>query len=126
MKMRHRWKIILGLTTLLLVGVAIGSLLTLRVAGRRPHFRKDMPDWSSRALSRYESRLDLTTEQVEKLKPLFDETGSKLMAMRKQAREEMKVLFRTLHDDVSTELNLDQRVKLEEFEKERNRHHHSR
>jgi len=122
MKAFRYWKIVLSLGALFLLGGAAGSVLTLRlrpeatVAARAPEEK-----WQALTLADYRARLNLTPEQVERLRPVFGVTGQKLRTLRSYTAERVAGLVKEMNQQVMSELTAEQQVKLRELLQERER-----
>jgi hypothetical protein len=73
----------------------------------------------SRLQDRLKLKLNLTDEQMKKLQPVFDQTAQELRAVRSKAISETEAIICRAHSQIARELNPEQRVKLEEFDRER-------
>lgn len=122
MKTSTNWKIILGLVAIFALGAASGSLITARLQPAPGPLKTIEPPeekWRALTLADYETRLALTPEQVERLKPLFGLTGRKLATLRANTAERAAGLIHQMNADVMPELTPDQRVKLKQLLEER-------
>ncbi len=111
-----RWKIIGSMAGLFLLGAVSGGLVVWH--GWRPSGPPE-EKWTATTLAEYERRLQLTPEQVQKLKPAFIEAGHTLKAVRLQIAQQVLVVTKQLNDAVESELTSAQKLLLEDLLRER-------
>ena len=122
MKTSTNWKILFGLVAIFALGTASGSLVTARLRpAPTPVQTKPAPEerWQALTLTDYEQRLALTSEQVEKLKPIFGLTSRKLATLRANTAERIAAMVHEMNSEVMAELNPEQRGKLKQLLEER-------
>lgn len=119
--LRH-WKVILSLLAIFIAGTVTGSFLTVR-AIRMFANRNAMgpliplsPKWQSVAMKNYERRLKLTPEQMDKLRPAFEQAGNELGGVRTNTMTDVGMIIRRLNLQVEASLTPEQH---DEFEKMR-------
>jgi hypothetical protein len=116
MKTVSNWKVTLGLVAIFGLGAASGSLITARLgsapgalhAGSAPEER-----WQKLTLDDYQTRLNLTPEQVAKLRPIFGLTGRKLGALRASTAERVTELLREMNTEIMLHLSEQQGTELQ-------------
>jgi hypothetical protein len=86
------------------------------VAARAPEEK-----WQALTLADYRARLNLTPEQVERLRPVFGVTGQKLRTLRSKTAEQVASLVREMNHQVISKLTVEQQAKLRELLQERER-----
>ena len=119
--LRH-WKILVCLTGLFALGAATGSLLTLRLRPEpTPSAQPPEEKWRALTLADYERHMELTPEQVERLKPVFGVTGQKLRTLRANTAERVAELVKEMNQQVMPALNPEQQAKLRKLLEERSR-----
>jgi Spy/CpxP family protein refolding chaperone len=78
-------------------------------------------------VTRLETKLDLNSKQKEQLIKTFSEFGDKIMSLREkntgrdELREEMKIQFDALHNELETILSPEQMEKMQKMNKDRRR-----
>jgi len=117
MNLSRHWKIIASLTGLFLFGAVSGAFITLTITRQRAAEEK----WAHTTLADYEARLHLTPEQVEKLRPLFKQTGGELRELRATTVVKLHATIRRMNDQIATELTSEQRQFFTEFLREKQR-----
>jgi hypothetical protein len=71
--MRH-WKVILSIIAIFIAGIVTGSVLTLRVVKTVANNNLNPDRYPMGLLENYQRRLKLTPEQMEKMRPVIEET----------------------------------------------------
>ncbi len=122
MNLQKNWKVTLYLTVIFIFGGITGSFVTLQILKYTIHYHRHSRDWSARMMKRLESNLKLTPEQVQKIKPIVDQSVDELKAIRsKTIYESSQVIHRT-EEQISRELTPDQQKRFEEIQQERRKH----
>ena len=120
--MRH-WKIILSLVAIFVAGCITGGVLTVaitkRVAARRSAGTAGS-NFGAVVVQHYQKQLELTPEQVEKLKPVFARAAAGLRNSRSNLLTEVTLAMRQMNEDIARELTPEQQARFEKM-KERNR-----
>jgi len=107
-----------------LIAVFLAGLLAGGVAGfslgKRTAFAPPRPqDMASHICERLKSKLRLTPEQVKQIEPLVNETAAELKAVHSTTAERITEIFQTLNQRQTQFLTPEQKVLLEEMERER-------
>ena len=73
----------------------------------------------ARLRARFQSRLDLTPEQVQKIDPMIDQAMRRVEAIRQETASQVFANVSNLHEQVLLVLTPEQKAKFEELERER-------
>jgi hypothetical protein len=119
---RRTWQLLGYLSLVFLAGIAVGVLgqrfYSLSGVSAKAPFRT--PDEVRKAyVADMQSRLKLSSDQVEKLKTILDDTRAHYREFREKHAQEMKVIQDGQVDRINAMLSPDQRVEYEKFRKER-------
>lgn len=121
-------------TIALYVGLVFASGLVLGAFGLRLYEastvsakqRPSPEDLRRRMVAEYESRLNLTPEQISKLNAILDDTRSRM----EESRQKMRPAYQKIHDDqvakIREMLSADQQVEYDKLRKEREQHQKQR
>jgi uncharacterized membrane protein len=124
--LRH-WKIILCMGAIFVVGAVTGGALTLRAVHStvlRTLARNGLfGDWASTTMKRFQARLKLRPEQVQKIQPILEDTGRELKATTREAFAQVVSITVRSNDQVAKELDSDQRLIFEKMNEETRRHY---
>lgn len=122
--MNKPWKVVLAFLGVFVAGAVFGGFLSLRVSrqfGLGPkdeHHASPMDQFVPLILRRYSSRLDLTPEQTEKIRPIVKAAGDELRRLRRSNFTETIAVAERMHDQVNAILTPDQRRIFEDMKKE--------
>jgi len=109
MDIQKHWKIILSLTLIFVAGAVTGSVITFQVVKRMVRNRTNPDQWSARVLREYRSRLHLTPEQIERIRPRMIEANRNLKAARAEFAQTHSMILRDIQSDLMRELTPEQR-----------------
>ncbi|NDF01710.1 MAG: hypothetical protein EB034_26120, partial [Verrucomicrobia bacterium] len=112
------WKVILALVALFLLGAATGTAITLKVVKRIIDTRTNPERMSQTMLREYQRRLKLTPEQVERISPILQRTGSEMWNLRTEMSGRTLQVIRLAHDEIAGELTPEQREEFARVNKE--------
>ncbi len=112
-------KVIACLALVFIAGGSAGAFLTLKNTRPRETQPASVEKACHRLQDRFVSRLQLTPEQVKKLQPVFDETAMQLRSAHARAMQEGDAIIRKAQTQIAAELTPEQKVKLDQFDKER-------
>ncbi len=115
--LRH-WKVILALLALFAFGALTGTVVTLKVVKRVIESRTNPERMSQSMLQEYHRRLNLTPEQVERIRPILQRTGREMWALRTEMSGRTFQVIRLAHDEIATELTPEQREEFARVNKE--------
>ena len=114
---RH-WKIIVSLTAIFVAGAVTGGVITFQIVRKVVRAKTNPELWSKRILHDYKDRLDLSEEQVLKIRPKMAAAGSQMMQTRQQFMQAHGLLMRDLHETLLQELTPGQRKIFQEIREE--------
>ncbi len=112
-------KLALYVLAIFLAGAGSGVLITWRVCRSPPVARLTPAEIGARLRARFQSRLELTPDQVQKIQPMIDQAMRRVEAIRRETASNVFANVSTLHEQVLTVLTPEQKAKFEELERER-------
>lgn len=122
MNFKRNWKVALYLVAIFIVGGITGSFVTLQTLKYTIHKHRNSQDWSARMMKRLELNLKLTPEQVQKIKPIVDQSVDELKAIRSKTIYESSQVIQRTEEQISRELTPDQQKRFQEIQQERRKH----
>ncbi|MFA6545844.1 MAG: hypothetical protein WCS99_15610 [Limisphaerales bacterium] len=114
----QHWKVVLALVVLFVSGAATGTLITLKVVKRVVEGRSNPERVPQFMLHEYERRLDLTPEQMEKIRPIVQLTGREMMELRGEMSGRAFQIFRRSNEKIAAALTPEQKQRFEELQAE--------
>lgn len=132
--MTTQFKLVLGFATLFLAGAVVGGSLGYTAgkskAPKPPLVQeqrekkggghgRDRGDFTERMCARLEKDLNLTPEQVARIKPIYETTELELKAVNAENFDRIRAIFRASHEKIKPVLTEEQRLKFEEKNRER-------
>lgn len=117
--MNKPWKVVFAFTAIFLAGAIFGGLLTMRF-GQHPGSKRGAPPSppSPVMLRIFADRLELTSEQREKFRPMVELADKEMRHMRQVSLKEAGAVLRRLQQEFAKELTLEQRAKLEKMQEQ--------
>jgi hypothetical protein len=127
--MTAKAKLILGLVAIFAAGLVVGGSVGFQVAksnAPKPVEKSDRRDgkrgggdFVTKMCSRQQKDLGLTDEQVEKIKPIYEQANAQLKEVNAENFERVRAIFRSTHEKIKPLLTTDQAQKFEEKNRER-------
>lgn len=124
------WKIVLALTGIFATG-AVTGVTVQKISARRAmaqQMTSDQPDpelqkkmdksskrWTGRTMKRMTERLELTSEQQEKIKPILEESASELTRVQEESRREMRRIIDESRTRINAHLTPEQQARHNEL-----------
>ena len=105
--------------SIFLAGVGSGAFLGWHLSRRSPAAPLTPEEIGARLRTRFQSRLNLTPDQVQKINPMIEQAMRRVQTIRQETANSVFANVSNLHDQVLTVLTPDQRPKFEEMEGER-------
>jgi len=102
-----------------LAGAGSGALIAWQVVRRIPVTPLPAAEIGARLRARFQSRLDLTPEQVQKINPLIDQAMRRVEIIRGETASHVFANVSNLHEQVLLVLTPEQKAKFEQLEGER-------
>ncbi len=68
---------------------------------------------------RLQEKLSLTPDQMKKIEPIIERTGQQFRAVHRKSMEQIEEVIQRSNAEIAKELTAEQRVKLEEMDRER-------
>jgi Spy/CpxP family protein refolding chaperone len=117
MMMDKPWKLVLLLAGIFAAGAVSGGFAIMRFG--RPHPpRPRLDNWREDRLKVLADRLDLTSDQQEKLRPVIRPYAEELTRIRAASINDTRRVLEKLEHDVAEVLTPEQRTKFEEMNRE--------
>jgi hypothetical protein len=119
-----RQKVIFYLAAIFVVGGLTGGVLAWGLKeddkrDKRPRKSQTMRDVCDHMKKRLETKLGLTAAQMQKIEPILDQTSRDMQAIHKRTIGKIDELIEKQNAEIAKELTPEQRVKLEEMNRER-------
>jgi Spy/CpxP family protein refolding chaperone len=112
-------KLVLYVLAIFLAGAGSGALIAWQVSQRTPVAPMTPAEIGARLRARFQSRLNLTPDQVQKIDPMIDQAMRRVEAIRQETAGHVFANVSNLHDQVLTVLTPEQKTRFEELERER-------
>jgi Spy/CpxP family protein refolding chaperone len=112
-------KLALYVLGIFLAGVGSGALIGWQVTRRMPVAPLPPAEIGARLRARFQSRLNLTPDQMQKVDPMIEQAMHRVEAIRQETANHVFANVSNLHDQVLTVLTPEQKAKFEELERER-------
>lgn len=112
-------KAIFYLVAIFIAGAACGTILgyaTGRQQAVSPARQKEM---SERTLRRLETRLNLTPDQIAKVKPIVEQNSAAMQSIHRESWQRVSETFKRMNAQIAGYLTEEQKKKLEAMESER-------
>ena len=114
--MNRRVKAILYLTAIFLAGTAAGFVTGRTSARQQALAPPKPPQMAEHLIARLQKQLKLTPGQLEKIRPLVEQSCVGLDAIHYESWQRVSDSFKTLNQQIAGHLNADQKKKLAEME----------
>jgi Spy/CpxP family protein refolding chaperone len=105
-----------------LAGAGSGALVAWQVSRRMPVAPLTPAEIGVRLRARFQTRLDLTPEQRQKVDPMIDQAMLRVETIRQETASHVFANVSQLHEQVLTVLTPEQKTRFEELERERRDH----
>jgi Spy/CpxP family protein refolding chaperone len=102
-----------------LAGAGSGALVAWQVCRRMPVTPLSPAEIGARLRARFQSRLELTPDQAQKLDPMIDQAMRRVEAIRQDTASHVFANASNLHQQVLGVLTAEQKARFEELERER-------
>jgi Spy/CpxP family protein refolding chaperone len=112
-------KLALYVLGIFLAGAGSGVLIGWQVSQRTPVAPLPPAEIGARLRARFQSRLDLTADQLQKVDPMIEQAMHQVEAIRQETANHVFANVSNLHDQVLSVLTPEQKTKFEELERER-------
>jgi len=106
-----RWRRVLVFVGVFLAGGATGEFVSLRARNAVPA-GPSAQQWAEWRLARLQSALDLSDEQKERIRPLLQDAGEDLSAVRNRTAAEARQILARMLDEIGGELTPEQQQAL--------------
>ncbi len=126
--MTTKTKMVCGLVALFVAGVVVGGSAGFAAAKRKivpqpiaEQKREQGPkrDFADKWCSKLSNDLNLTAEQVERIKPITEETSAQLKAVHVENNEHVRAIFKASHERIKSVLTPEQLTIFEQKNRER-------
>jgi len=112
-------KLIAYLAFIFIAGGTTGAVLMLKNAQVQERQTPSMEKTCNRLQDRLASKLSLTSDQMKKLQPVFEQTSHELRIVHARAIADTDAIIRKAHQRIAVELTPEQKVKLEQCDAQR-------
>lgn len=112
------WKLVLLLTGIFLAGAVAGGFVSLEVAHNMLRKRLAPDNWGPARLKLLAERLELTPDQVERLKPIVRRDVEDLNRLRQQSFAETRRILERMEKDIAAVLTAEQKEKFQKLNQE--------
>ena len=114
-----KWKLRLYVLAIFRAGGGSGAFITWQVGPHRGVAPSSPAEIGARLRATFQSRLDLTPEQVRQIGPLIDQAMRQVEVIRHDTASHVFANASNLHEQVLQVLTPEQKVKFEQLERER-------
>jgi Spy/CpxP family protein refolding chaperone len=126
--MTTKTKLVCGLVAIFAAGIVVGGSVGFTAARKsqapapateqkREHGSKR--DFADKWCSKLSDDLNLTAEQVEKIKPITEETSAQLKAVHAENNDRVRAIFKASHEKIKSILTPEQLAIFEQKNRER-------
>jgi Spy/CpxP family protein refolding chaperone len=122
MNFNKNWKVALYLAAIFIAGGITGSIVTLQTLKHTIHKHRNHENLSAMMMKRLESDLKLTPEQVQKIKPIVDQSVRELEAIRSKTISQSSEIISRSEERITQELTPDQQKRFQKIQQERRKH----
>ena len=112
-------KLVAYVAAIFLAGAGSGALIGWQVCRRLPAAPLPAVEVGARLRALFQSRLNLTPEQVTRINPLIDQAMRQVEVIRRETASHVFANVSNLHEQVLLVLTPDQKAKFEQLELER-------
>jgi Spy/CpxP family protein refolding chaperone len=112
------WKLVLLLIGIFAAGIVTGGFVMMRFGRQLFPAHRGAEEWGPTRLKRLTERLDLTPDQVEKIRPIIHKDSEELSRLRNSSLGETRKVLEQLEHDVSAVLTPEQKTKYDEMNRE--------
>jgi Spy/CpxP family protein refolding chaperone len=114
-----KWKLGLYVLAIFLAGGGSGALIAWKMSRSAAIAPLPPAEIGARLRARFQSRLNLTPEQVQKIDPMIDQAMHRVESIRQETANQVFANVSNLHQQVLTVLTPEQKATFEELERER-------
>src|SRR5262245_29640455 len=125
--MTTKTKLVCGLVAIFVAGIVVGGSVGFTAArkSQAPTPTADQKkehgstrDFADKWCSKLSGDLSLTSEQVEKIKPITEETSAQLKAVQTENNERIRAIFKVSHERIKSVLTPEQLTIFEQKNRE--------
>ena len=110
---------IIYLVAIFIAGAACGAVIGYTSGKREAVVPARQKEMSERTLQRLEARLNLTPEQIAKVRPIVEQNSAAMQAIHRESWQRVSETFKRMNAQIAGHLTEDQNQKLEAMERER-------
>ena len=110
---------IIYLVAIFIAGAACGAVIGYTSGKREAVVPARQKEMSERTLRRLEARLNLTPEQIAKVKPIVEQNSAAMQAIHRESWQRVSETFKRMNAQIAGHLTEEQNQKLEAMESER-------
>jgi Spy/CpxP family protein refolding chaperone len=119
MTTQSKWKLGTYVCAIFLAGAGSGAVVAWEMSRRTPVPPRPPVEIGARLRARFQSQLSLTPEQLQKIDPMIDQAMHRVEAIRNETASKVFANVASLDEQLLTVLTPEQKVKLEELERDR-------
>ncbi len=116
--MDKRWKVIFSFVVVFAAGAVAGGVFTAsQVDAKRKQWRerakdaaRDRGEFSDRVIRHYSKRLDLTSEQIEQIKPILVAAGKQMREVRDEWSKNTALVADEMNKSIAALLTPEQQI----------------
>jgi Spy/CpxP family protein refolding chaperone len=112
-------KLAMYVLAIFLAGAGSGGLVGWQLGRRVPVTPLSPGEIGNRLRARFQSRLDLTPDQVQKIDPMIEQAMRRVETIRRETARSVFANVSNLHQQMLTVLTPEQKTKFEELEHQR-------
>lgn len=112
------WKLVSLLAGIFLLGAVTGGIVSVRLSRGMMQQRVMPEQWGPSRLKLLRERLDLTSEQIERLRPIIKTNTEHLAKLRQSGFDQTRQILEQMEKDIAAVLTPDQKAKYEQMNRE--------
>ncbi len=116
----------LSLSVIFVAGAVTGSVITFQIVKQLVRSKSNPDQWSTRVLREYKRRLNLSAEQIERIRPRLMEANQDLKNARSEFARAHGQVFLDIHASLDEELTPEQRQSFRRLRTEQLQRFHAR
>ncbi len=114
--MDKTWKVVLVFIGIFAAGLVVGGLVTLRVVKYFAPPRLGSPEqFGPQLIKRFTTKLELTPEQQEKIKPVIAQGAEELRQIRRTTWLSSQAVIDRMESEIAAQLTPEQKIKFEQM-----------
>ena len=118
---KTKLKIASYLLLIFVAGAVSGGLIAWKAGGPKgvpPHLPRDQGQICDFILKKWKEKIDLTEEQITKIRPLLEDGMKEIHTVQEQSVQEVRKLMDKTDSRIAEELSPEQKTKFEQMQRE--------